>query len=123
MTIALWIVQGLLALMFLFAGSRKAFQPLPVVKKNFPWANYIPAGLTRFIGISELLGGLGVLLPAVTGILPWLTIAAALGLAVVMVCAMIFHLSRREFSVLGINLVLLLLALFLVVGRWRLAPL
>lgn len=123
MNIALWIVQGLLALIFLFAGSRKGFQPLPAVKKSFPWANHVPDGLTRFIGISELLGGLGLVLPAVTGILPWLTIVAALGLAVVMVCAMIFHLSRREFSVLGMNLILLLLALFLVVGRWVLAPL
>jgi putative oxidoreductase len=123
MAIALWIVQGLLALMFLLAGSRKSFLPLPAVKKSFPWANHVPDGFTRFIGISELLGGLGLVLPAVTGILPWLTIVAALGLAVVMVCAMIFHLSRREFSVLGINLVLLLLALFLVVGRWVLAPL
>lgn len=122
MNIALWIVQGLLALMFLFAGTRKAFQPLPAVKKSFPWANHVPAGLTRFIGISESLGALGLILPAVTGILPWLTIAAALGLAVVMVCAMIFHISRREFSVLGINLVLLLLALFIVLGRWFLAP-
>src|SRR5689334_5624783 len=123
MNIALWIVQGLLALMFLFAGISKSFLPLPTVKKNFPWANHVPAGLTRFIGISELLGALGLVLPAVTGILPWLLIAAALGLAVVMVCALIFHLSRREFSVIGMNLILLLLALFIALDRLVLAPL
>lgn len=118
MIIALWIVQGLLALLFLFAGIRKAFQPLPAVKKSFPWANHVPAGLTRFIGLSESLGALGLILPAATGILPWLTIAAAIGLALVMLCAALFHASRREFSVIGINVVLLGLSLFVVIGRW-----
>jgi putative oxidoreductase len=122
MNIALWIVQGLLALMFLFAGISKAFLPLQTVKKNFSWANSLPAGLTRFIGISELLGGLGLILPAMTGILPWLTIAAGIGLVLVMISAAGFHTSRREFPSIGLNLVLLLLALFVVIGRWMLAP-
>jgi len=122
MNIALWFVQGLLALMFLYAGGRKAFLPLPTVKKDFPWANSIPAGLTRFIGISELLGALGLVLPAVTGILPWLTLAAASGLVLVMIGAAGFHVSHQEFSPIGLNLVLLALALFVVIGRWVLAP-
>jgi putative oxidoreductase len=122
MNIALWIVQGLLALMFLYAGISKAFLPLSTVKKNFPWANHVPAGLTRFIGSSESLGALGLILPAVTGILPWLTIAAGIGLVLVMIAAAVFHASRREFSSIGINLVLLMLSLFVVVGRWVLAP-
>src|SRR5574337_2067991 len=87
MTIALWVVQGLLVLLFLYAGISKAFLPLPTVKKIFPWANHVPSGLTRFIGLSEMFGALGLILPAVTGILPWLTIAAAIGLVLVMLSA------------------------------------
>lgn len=123
MTFALWVVQGLLAVLFLFAGGVKAFLPLPRVKKMFPWANDVPPGLTRFIGGAELLGALGIMLPAVTGILPWLTITAASGLALVLLCAAVFHASRREFSGIGLTIILLGLALFVVIGRVPWAPL
>jgi putative oxidoreductase len=122
MNIALWVVQGLLALMFLFVGVRKTFFPLPAVKKSFPWANHVPAAWVRLIGVSELLGGIGLILPAVTHILPWLTVAAAIGLALVMICAAAFHASRREFSMIGFNIVLLGLSAFVVVGRLLWAP-
>ena len=123
MTIALWIVQGLLALAFLLAGSMKTFAPLNTVKKNMLWANDVAAPFVRFIGVAELLAGIGLILPAVTGIQSWLTIAAALGLGVVMVSASIFHASRREYQNIAMNVVLLLLAAFVVFGRWVLAPL
>ncbi len=122
MNIALWIVQGLLALAFLLAGSMKAFAPMTTVKKNMPWANDFEA-FVRFIGVAELLAALGLILPAITGIQSWLTIAAALGLVVVMVSASVFHASRREYQNIGMNVVLLLLAAFVVLGRWALAPL
>lgn len=95
---------------------------LSSVKKQFPWANHVPAALVRFIGVSELLGGIGLIMPAVTHLLPWLTEAAAIGLALVMICAAIFHASRREFSMIGFNILLLLLAAFVVIGRLTLAP-
>jgi putative oxidoreductase len=123
MNIALWIVQGLLALAFLLAGSMKAFAPMTTVKKNMPWANDVGVPFVRFIGVAELLGGIGLILPAITGIQSWLTIAAALGLVVVMVSASVFHASRREYQNIGMNVVLLLLAAFVVLGRWALAPL
>lgn len=122
MTIALWVVQGLLALLFLYAGISKASLPLSTVKKIFPWANDVPSRLTRFIGLSELFGALGLILPAVTGILPWLTFAAAIGLVLVMLSAAFFHGSRREFSGIGLNVVLLGLLLFVVISRWVVAP-
>lgn len=122
MTIALWVVQGLFALLFLFAGIVKAFLPLPAVKKTFTWANHVAPGLTRFIGGAELLGALGLILPAVTGILPWLTIAAALGFVLVMLCAAFFHASRREFPAIGINVIVLGLSLFVAIGRLLWAP-
>jgi len=123
MNIALWIVQGLLALAFLLAGSMKAFAPLNTVRKNMSWANDVGVPFVRFIGVAELLGGIGLILPAITGIQSWLTIAAALGLVLVMVSASIFHASRREYQNIGMNVVLLLLAAFVVLGRWTLAPL
>lgn len=123
MNIALWIAQGLLALAFLLAGSMKAFLPLATLKKNMAWTNNVPAAFVRFIGVAELLGAIGLIVPAVTGIQSWLTEAAAVGLVVVMVSASVFHASRREYSNIGMNAVLLLLAAFVVLGRWTLAPL
>ncbi len=123
MNIVLWIAQGLLALAFLLAGFMKAFQPLATLKKNMAWVNNFPAAFVRFIGAAELLGAIGLILPAVTGIAPWLTVAAAGGLVVVMVSASVFHVSRREFSRIGMNVVLLLLAVIIVVGRLAVAPL
>src|SRR4051794_12650799 len=102
MNIALWIVQVLLAGMFLMAGAMKAFQ-YQRAKASLPWVKDAPRGLVTFMGISELLGGLGLLLPAITGILSWLTPLAGAGLALVMILAIGFHASRREMSTIGFN--------------------
>jgi uncharacterized membrane protein len=123
MNIALWIVQGLLALAFLLAGVMKTFAPLETLKKNMAWAGQVPVALVRFIGIAELLGGIGLILPAVTHILPWLTVAAAVGLVLVMILAALYHASHKEWSSIGVNAVLLLLALFIVLGRGMWVPL
>ncbi len=123
MNIVLWIVQGLVALAFLIAGFVKAFIPLETVTKNMAWANDVPVPFTRFIGIAEMLGAIGLILPAATGIAPRLTVAAAIGLVVVMASASIFHASRREYSNIGMNVVLLLLAAFIILGRLTFSPL
>ena len=78
--------------------------------------------MTTFIGISELLGGLGLLLPAITGMLPWLTPLAAAALALVMLLAAGFHASRKEWSGIAFNTVLLVLAVFVAYGRFFVAP-
>jgi uncharacterized membrane protein YphA (DoxX/SURF4 family) len=122
MDIALWIVQSLLALAFLAAGVMKTFSPLDKLGAQMPWVKRWPAGMVRFIGIAELLAGIGLILPAATHILPWLTIAAAVGLVLVMILAAIEHTRHREFSGIGANVVLLLLAAFVVLGRMALAP-
>src|SRR6266487_4038845 len=121
MNIVLWIIQGLLALAFLLAGFTKAFMPLATVRKNMAWANEVPAPFVRFIGVAEILGAIGLILPAATGIVPWLTVAAAVGL--VMLSASAFHASRREYSAISMNVALLLLAVLIVVGRLTFAPL
>ena len=116
--VVLWIVQGLLALAFLLAGSMKAFRPIETLKKTMTWVATTPASFVRFIGIAELLAAIGLILPRATGILPWLTVAAAVGLVIVMLGAAILHASRREYSHIGANAVLLLLAVFIAIGSF-----
>lgn len=123
MNIVLWIVQGVLALLFLLAGFMKTFMPLERLKKNLAWTAEAPAWQVRFIGIAELLGALGLILPQLTRIVPPLTIAAAFGLALVMLFAAIFHVSRKEYRNIGMNIVLLLLTIFIVVGHLVWVPL
>ena len=116
MNVALWIVQILLGLMFLLAGSMKAFS-YEKAKANLPWVKDSTKGLVTFIGVAELLGGLGLILPYAFGIAPILTPIAALGLGVVMILAAGFHVKRKEFQGIGMNIILLALALFVAVGR------
>lgn len=123
MNIALWVIQILLALAFLAAGVPKATQPIPTLSKRLTWAKDVPAPFVRFIGVAEILGALGLILPALTGVLPWLTVAAAIGLAIVMAAAIVFHLMRGEANRIAFNIVFLLLLLFVTYGRIVLAPL
>lgn len=122
MSIVLWIVQGLLALAFLLAGFMHSFLPMARLKKNMAWVGSVPAGLVRFIGIVEMLGALGLILPKLTNIVPQLTIAAAIGLVLVMASAAVFHTIRKEYSNIGANIVLLLLAAVIAVGYLAWVP-
>ena len=122
MNIALWIVQALLAAAFVLVGSMKASRPLETLSKSMAWVLAVPAGLVRFIGIAELLGAIGLILPMVTNIAPGLTVAAAAGLVLIQACAIVFHVSRHEARVVPANVVLLLLAAFVVIGRVAIVP-
>ena len=116
MNVALWIVQILLGLMFLMAGSMKAFS-YEKAKASLPWVKDSSKDLVTFIGVAELLGGLGLILPYALGIAPILTPIAAFGLVVVMVLAAGFHAKRKEYQGIGMNIILLALALFVAIGR------
>ena len=118
MNTALWIVQILLAVAFLGAGVMKATQPREKLEKGLPWVADFSTPVVRFIGVAEVLGGLGLVLPAATGIAPILTPVAATALAVTMVLAAVVHARRREYSAIGVNAVLLLLAAFVAWGRF-----
>jgi uncharacterized membrane protein YphA (DoxX/SURF4 family) len=122
MNIVLWVVQILLALAFVMAGVMKSTQPTEKLATNMGWVNDVGPRSVRLIGILEILGAIGLILPAVTGIWSWLTPVAAIGLVLTMVGAMITHGRRGEFSGIGVNLVLLALALFVVVGRFVIVP-
>jgi uncharacterized membrane protein YphA (DoxX/SURF4 family) len=122
MKYALWIIQILLALAFLAAGFMKLVTPVEQLAQNMVWVNDVPVWLVRFIGLAELAGGLGLVLPALTRIQPQLTPLAGAGLALDMFLAAVFHLSRGEFGFIVPNLVLLALAAFVAYGRWNLVP-
>jgi len=120
MNIALWIAQGLLAAMYLMAGVIKTFQTAKA-KEQMTWAKERSDGFVRFVGVSEILGALGLILPLVTGILPWLTPLAAIGLIIIQLLAIFTeHLPKKEYRVIPVNVVLLALAVFVVFGRWAL---
>src|SRR5262245_44294925 len=103
--VALWIAQSLLFVAFAMAGLMKATTPLDQLVQKMPWAASMPH-LVRFIGISELAGALGMLLPSLTRIQPRLTALAGLGLTLVMLLAAGFHITHGEFGVLPVNVVL-----------------
>ncbi len=142
MNIVLWIVQILLALMFLLHGrmmlAASAAQPAATQPATAqagtsqtatPQANMmayiqdIPPGFRRFIGVAEVLAAAGLILPGLTGILPWLTPLAAAGLVIVMIGAVIFHIPRHENPNLIFNLILLVLSAFVAYMRWFVLPL
>src|SRR4051812_34911938 len=120
--LALWVVQVLIGLVFIAGGAMKGFAPAEEVLKNVPWAKDVSMMLVRFIGVSELLGGLGMLLPSITRIMPRLTVLAALGLSIVMLLAAGFHAMRGEFPFIGVNVLLGGLSAFVAWGRFRKAP-
>ncbi len=122
MKIALWIAQALLALAFLAAGAMKLTQPMETLATAMAWTTAVPEALVRLIGAAEILGALGLVLPAATRILPRLTPLAAALLAVVMLLASAFHLTRGEAMMVPINLILIALLAFVAWGRAARAP-
>jgi uncharacterized membrane protein YphA (DoxX/SURF4 family) len=122
MNIALWISQGILAVLFLFQGIVK-FSPPPDLPASMAWTYDIPAGFSIFIGIVELLAVAGLLLPGITKIQTRLTPLAATGLIFTMIGAIIFHATRGEIAMIPGNIIWLLLSAFVAYGRWKLSPL
>ena len=123
MDIVLWVAQALLALGFLAAGYAHAFRfDQFSANPRTAWAADVGRSGMRVIGLLEIAGAIGVVLPALTGILPWLTPVAAAGLTLVMLSAAIFHARRREFSGIVTNAVLGAVALFVPWGRFVAAP-
>ena len=118
MNIALWIVQALLAVAFLGAGAMKLTQPKEKLVTSLAWAESFSPTSIKLIGAAEVLGALGLVLPALTGIAPVLTPLAAVGLAVVMVGAIVTHGRRGERPMIAFNVVLLALAAFVAWGRF-----
>jgi hypothetical protein len=117
LNIALWIAQGLLGALLLWAAATKLFTPADKLATIWPWT----AGNRKLViatGILDALGALGLILPGLSGIMPQLTVYAALGVTALMIAAIIFHISRGEGAQTGINIVVMAIALFIAWGRW-----
>lgn len=121
----IWVAQIVLALLFFMAGIMKITQPVDKLQARMSWVESInPRNLVKVIGLIEVLGAIGLIAPAVTGILPTLTPLAAAGLVVTMIGALTLHLSRRDaFANTAPSIVLLALAIFVAYGRFVAVPL
>jgi uncharacterized membrane protein YphA (DoxX/SURF4 family) len=123
MNILLWIIQVLLALLFLFAGGTKLVLPIDVLTSMGPPNQvHLPDLFVRFIGVVEVLGGLGLILPGLFRVKTWLTPLAAAGLVIIMIGAAAVSFKLGVGAMLPPIVVGLLLA-FVAYGRWRVAPL
>jgi uncharacterized membrane protein YphA (DoxX/SURF4 family) len=122
MGIALWVVQVLVAAAFLMSGATKLSQPKEKLLKNWAWVEDFSQRTVRIIGALEVLGAIGIVLPSLTGIVPWLTPLAALGLVLTMITAALTHLRRAEYGPIAVNAVLLILAALVAYGRLFVLP-
>jgi hypothetical protein len=119
MDTAVWIVAALLAALFLVTGLTKITQPrLKMAEGPMEWAADVTDGQFRTVGVLELLGAAGLILPTVLGIAPTLVPLAAIGLALTMVGAIVTHLRLGETDRLAVPIVVLALALFVAVERF-----
>jgi hypothetical protein len=119
MQIAIWIVSAVLAVGFIGGGIARAVLPIERLEKmQLGWVADIPRPLVRTISAFEILGGIGLILPALTGVLPILTPLAACGLAIIMLAGFVFHVRRREWKNLPVTLLLAALSIFVAVARF-----
>jgi uncharacterized membrane protein len=117
MNIALWIIQALMALLFLFAGVMKFIMPVEEMTKNMPVA--MSGTFLHFIGVCEILGGLGLVLPGLFRIKPGLTVLAAIGLIIIMIGAVVISFIGGRPADAVVPIVVALLLAFIAYGRSR----
>jgi uncharacterized membrane protein len=122
MNVFLWILQIVLGIYFLAIGIMHFIIP-PGLPSAMAWMYELSPSLHYISGIAEILGGLGLILPAVTRIQTRLVPLAALGLSLVMVGAIVYHATRGEYQNIGLNVLLLAATAFVAYGRWKLVPL
>lgn len=120
--IIIWIVQILVAFAFFMVGIMKVIKPKEELAEKMGWVEDFSPNTLKFIGILEIAGAVGVILPSLIPLLPILTPLAGAGLALTMAGAVLTHIRRQEFPMIGGNLVLIALAGFVVYGRFVLVP-
>lgn len=120
MEIGLWVVQYSLLGIYGAYGIYKTFWASNA-RQKMSWAGDRSEKFVRFVGIAELLGAIGVVLPMLTGVLPWLTPLAAIGLTLIQVFAIFTeHLPKKEYRILPLNLYFMAMSIFVLIGRWPL---
>ncbi len=124
MNVLLWILQVLLALLFIWAGGFKLVVPASVMAAQMqPGQIALPGMFLKFIGLCELLGGFGLILPGIFKTRQYLISLAALGLLIIMIGAIVFVLVGGDVGTAVMNVVIALMLAFIAYGRWRLKPL
>ena len=118
MNITLWVLQVLLAVAFLAHGWLFLFPPADMVEQM----SSIPAAFRMFLGVAEVSAAVGLTLPGITRILPWLVSCAAAGLMVVMIGATVLHTTRGEYSSAITTAILLVVVTFVAYMRWKVQP-
>ncbi|MEV5029998.1 DoxX family protein [Paenibacillus sp. LPE1-1-1.1] len=117
MNITLWVVQVVAALVFLYGSWLKAFQ-YEKARESWGWIKDVPKAFVVFISLVELLGVLGIVLPLATNITPMLTPIVATGLAAIVLFGALFHVKRKEYREIVLNIVLFALTVFVAIGRF-----
>ena len=120
LNIWLWIAQILLLGLFGYAGVMKVVRSPDQLRPMMAWVDDYSGQSIKLIGVAEILGAIGMILPMLTGVLPWLTPLAAVGFIIIQVLGVILHVRRGETQVLPFNAVLTILSLFVLWGRWDL---
>lgn len=118
MNTVLWVLQGFLAAMFLTAGSLKLTQPRSRLESFMPWVKHFSTPVVRFVGFAELLGAIGVVVPALVDKAVWLSPWAATGLGLLMLLAAIFHFRKAEWSEVTFNAVIVVVAAIVAIFRF-----
>jgi hypothetical protein len=119
MNIVLWVLQVLLAAAFLAHGLLLLFPPLEMLE---PMNETMSTPFRHFLGAAEVLAAVGLTLPGITRVQPWLVSAAAAGVMIVMVSATVLHIRRDEISSAIITAILLVMATFVAYMRWKVRP-
>jgi uncharacterized membrane protein YphA (DoxX/SURF4 family) len=122
MNIALWVAQILLGLAFASAGTRKIVEPLEKMAKRWVWVSDFQLPVIRGIAGLEILGAIGIIVPALTHILPWLTPVAACGLILLMLGALTTNIRYKLYPAIAYTLFLIGLAVFVAYGRFVIIP-
>lgn len=117
--ITLWIAQILLAAGLMFGAIMKLFLPIQKLAAIWPWTGQIPLAFVKVTGIIDLLGTIGITLPALLHRKPGLTFITALAILALMICAALFHIARGEGALIAPNIMFALLAAFVAWGRKR----
>jgi len=120
MNILLWILQSLLALLFIFSGAMKFVMPVEEMNRQAPVV--LPGLFLHFVGVCEILGGIGLILPSLLRIKPGLTPLAAAGLAIITIGATVITMRGGMMAVVILPLTTALLCIFVAYGRWRARP-
>lgn len=119
---ALWTAQIFLAVVFFITGAGKLFLLMENLYELISWTKDVNSLPVRLIGFSEILASIGLILPSLLRIKPQLTPWAATGVAFTMLLAIVFNISLGETSVIGLNILLFLIAMFVAWGRFNRSP-